>query len=48
MSSLETAFREDGDFRTTEKVSDEADDLVEQVDRETSGARSVLALLAKK
>ena len=48
MSSLETALREDGEVGTAEKVSDEADDLVEQVDRETSAARSVLASLAKK
>ena len=48
MSSLETAIREDGEVGTAEKVSDEADDLVEQVDRETSAARSVLASLAKK
>ena len=49
MSSLETALREDGEVGTAEKVSDEADgDLVEQVDRETSAARSVLTSLAKK
>ena len=48
MSSLETALREDGEVGTAEKVSDEADDVVEQVDRETSAARSVLASLAKK
>ena len=44
MSLLETAHRENGEVGIVERVSDEADDLVEQVDCETS----VLASLAKK
>ena len=48
MSSLEIALREDGEVGSAEKVSDEADDLIDQIDRETSTARSVIASLAKK
>ena len=42
--------KENGEVGIAEKVSDEADDLVEQVDRETtcSAVRSALASLAKK
>ena len=48
ISLLKTAHRENGEVEIAEKVSEEADDLVEQVDRETSAERSALASLAKK
>ena len=48
MNLLETAHRKNDEVEIAEKVSDEADDVVEQVDRETSAARSVLASLAKR
>ena len=35
MSRLEKAYRQKNDTSMAEKVSDEADDLVEQIDRET-------------
>ena len=46
MSRLEKAYRQKNDTSMAEKVSDEADDLVEQIDRETMPARSLLASLA--
>ena len=45
---IERLNRENGKVGIAEKVSDEADDLNEQVDRETSAVRSALASLAKK
>ena len=47
MSRLESAYRQKQDEIMAEKVSDEADDLVEQIDRETMPARSLLASLTK-
>ena len=47
MEQLEGAYRESKDADNVSKVSDEADALVEQVDRETSSARSFLASLAQ-
>ena len=47
MSRLEKAYHQKNDTSIAEKVSDEADDLVEQVDRETMPARSLLASLTK-
>ena len=43
MSRLEKAYHQKNDTSMAEKVSDEADDLVEQIDRETMPARSLLA-----
>ena len=47
MSRLENAYRRKQDENMAEKVSDEADDLVEQIDRETMPARARLASLTK-
>ena len=47
MEQLEGAYQESKDADNVSKVSDEADALVEQVDRETSSARSFLASLAQ-
>lgn len=47
MSRLEKAYHQKNDTSMAEKVSDEADDLVEQIDRETMPARSLLASLTK-
>ena len=47
MTRLENAYRQKQDETMAEKVSDEADDLVEQIDRETMPARSLLASLTK-
>ena len=47
MSCLEKAHHQKNDTSMAEKVSDEADDLVEKIDRETMPARSLLALLPK-
>jgi len=47
MSRLENAYRQKQDEIMAERVSDEADDLVEQIDRETMPARSLLASLTK-
>ena len=47
MSRLEKAYHQKNDTSMAEKVSNEADDLVEQVDRETMPARSLLASLTK-
>ena len=47
MSGLEKAYHQKNDTSMAEKVSDEADDLVEKIDRETMPARSLLALLPK-
>ena len=47
MSRLENAYRQKQDENMAEKVSDEADDLVEQIDRETMPARTLLASLTK-
>ena len=43
MSRLEKSYHQKNDTSMAEKVSDEADDLVEQIDRETMPARSLLA-----
>ena len=45
MNLLEVAYRENKEEEFAKKVSDEADGLVDQVDRETCLARSVLASL---
>ena len=47
MSRLENAYRQKQHEIMAVKVSDEADDLVEQIDRETMPARSLLASLTK-
>ena len=47
MNLLETAYRNDKQVENAEKVSDEADELVGQVDRETSPARMLLVSLTK-
>ena len=47
MSRLEKAYHQRNDISLAEKVSDEADDLVEQIDRETKPACSLLASLTK-
>ena len=48
MSRLEKAYHQKDDTSMAEKVSDEADDLLEQIDRETMPARSLLASLTKQ
>jgi len=47
MSRLENAYRQKQDEIMAEKVSDEADNLVEQIDHETMPARLLLASLTK-
>ena len=47
MTRLENAYRQKQDETMAEKDCDEADDLVEQIDRETMPARSLLASLTK-
>jgi len=47
MTRLENALRQKQDETMAEKDCDEADDLVEQIDRETMPARSLLASLTK-
>ena len=47
MNLLETAYRNDKQVENAEKVSNEADELVGQVDRETSPARMLLVSITK-
>ena len=47
MQELEIEYRDSNAAKAAEKVSDEADALVEQVDRETGPARLLLASLVK-
>ena len=47
MTHLENAYRQKQDETMVEKVSDEMDNLVEQIDRETMPARSLLTSLTK-
>ena len=46
ISRLEKAYHQKNDINMAEKVSDEADELVEHIDREIMPARSLLASLA--
>ena len=47
MNRLESAYPPKNDEGLAEKSSDKADDLVEQIDRETTCAHSLLASLVK-